>query len=62
MYGVDIMNNDSYTQYIEKEEKLNYPLFAIKDRPDIHYTYRIKCPVDLIDKIVYEWLKEKYHF
>lgn len=56
------MKKDIYTQYIEKEEKLNYPLLAINDCPDIHYTYRIECPVDLIDKIVNEWLKEKYHF
>lgn len=56
------MNKDIYTQCIEKEEKLNYPLLTINDRPDIHYTYKIECPVDLIDKTVYEWLKEKFEF
>ena len=56
------MNKDTYTQYIEKEEILNYPLLTVNDRPTIHYTYKIECPEDFIDSIVNEWLKEKFEF
>ena len=52
------------TKIVEKEEIIVYPMVIKNDRPKVHLTYYINCPVNLIDAIIEGWdkiKKEKFY-